>query len=131
MRTKILLLSAVAAVVLATPAMAKPYHHPHHAKYAVPVVSAVVGTAVGVGIYNGWFGSTIGGAALPSTALGAAAGGFIAGVGTAALIHATFTPCTGFQAVFSPFFPQNAQGCVNGEYVGHKGYHKRHHARAR
>ncbi|MDB5602347.1 MAG: hypothetical protein JWN71_4391 [Xanthobacteraceae bacterium] len=128
MRKLILALSAFVAMAITTPVSA----HTHLAKkHVAPVAGVVVGTAVGVGIYNGWFGSTIGGAALPSTALGAAAGGFIAGVGTAALIHATITPCTGFQAVFSPFFPQNANGCVDGKWVGHKGHHKRHHARAR
>jgi hypothetical protein len=125
MRNKILMLSAAAAVFMATPAMA--HSHYHSKKVVVPVAGAVVGTVVGVGIYNGWFGSTVGGAVLPTTVGGAVAGGLLAGIGTVALLHATFTPCTGLQAVFSPFFPGNARGCVDGKYVGHKHHHRHHH----
>jgi hypothetical protein len=128
MRNKILMLSAAAAVMMATPAMA----HSHYVskKNIAPVAGVVVGTVAGLAIYHSWWGGSLGGAALPTTVAGAVAGGFIAGVGTAALIHATITPCTGFQAVFSPFFPGNARGCVNGQYVGHK-HHHRKHVRAR
>jgi hypothetical protein len=120
MRNKILMLSAAAAtiVAMATPASA----HYYSKKNAPLVAGVVVGTVVGIGIHQAWWGSSLGGAALPTSVGGAVAGGFIAGVGTAALIHAATTPCTGFAAVFSPFAPHNAQGCVNGKYVGYKGH---------
>ncbi|MDB5602345.1 MAG: hypothetical protein JWN71_4389 [Xanthobacteraceae bacterium] len=119
MRKTILMLTAASAVALASmPASAQSYRS--NPNYVAPVAGAAVGTAVGVGIYNGWFGSTIAGAALPTTVAGAAVGGGLAGVGTVALIHAATTPCTGFQAVFSPFNPSAGAGCVNGEYVGYQ-----------
>jgi hypothetical protein len=120
MRKTILMLTAASAVAFAAmPASAQTYRS--NANYAAPVAGAAVGTAAGIGIYQGWFGSSVAGAALPTTVAGAVAGGGIAGVGTAALIHAAVTPCTGFQAVFSPFAGSAAgQGCVNGEYVGYQ-----------
>jgi len=125
MRTKILMLSAAAAaLMMATPASAHYYSN----KNAPLVAGAIVGTVVGIGIHQAWWGSTAGGAILPTSVGGAVAGGFIAGVGTAALIHAATTPCTGFHAVFSPFGPKTS-GCVNGQWVGQKGYHKTVRAR--
>ena len=128
MRNKILMLSAAVATVVAMATPASAHSHYYSKKHAPLVAGAIVGTVVGIGIHQAWWGSTAGGAVLPASFGGAVAGGFIAGVGTAALIHATVTPCTGFQAVFSPFFPENARGCVNGQYVGHK---HRKHVRAR
>jgi hypothetical protein len=114
MRNKILMLSAAVATVvaMATPASA----HYVNRQNAPIVAGAVVGTVVGIGIHQAWWGSTAGGAILPASFGGAVAGGFIAGVGTAALIHAATTPCTGFQAVFSPFSPQVQQSCAGGKY---------------
>jgi hypothetical protein len=105
---------AIAAVTaLSTPALAQPVYN-----NAAPVelgVGAVTGTVVGVGVYNGWWGSSFGGAALPTSAAGAATVGGVAGVGTVALLDAAIQPCRGFQA----FFGLNRGGCVNGEYVGY------------
>jgi hypothetical protein len=116
MRKTILMLAAASAVAFAAaPASAQPRSH---SNYVAPVAGAAVGTAAGVGIYNGWFGSTVGGSALPTTVAGAAAGGFIAGVGTAALIHAATTPCTGFHGLFGGI--TSSEGCVNGQWVGYQ-----------
>lgn len=118
MRKTLLTLAAVSAVALAvSPASAQPRSH---ANYAAPVAGVAVGTAVGVGIYNGWYGSAATAATLPTTVAGAATFGGIAGVGTVALVHAATTPCTGFQALFSPFNPSAGEGCVNGQYVGYQ-----------
>ena len=76
----------------------------------------VAGTVVGLGLTQGWWGSSALATGLGSTAAAATAGG-VAGVGTVALIHAATTPCTGFDAVFSPFRP-GPSGCVDGHYVG-------------
>lgn len=72
-------------------------------------------TAVGVGLYNAWWGSTAAVTALPATAAGAAAVGGVAGVGTVVLIDAAVQPCRGFQALLT----MNRDQCVNGEYVGY------------
>ncbi|MFN3658254.1 MAG: hypothetical protein ACK4UO_13460 [Pseudolabrys sp.] len=103
----------IAAAVLATPALAQPYdtYYP-----AGPVVGgAAVGTVVGVGLYEGWFGSSAAVSALPATAAGAAATGGVAGIGTIALIDAAVQPCRGFQAIFG----MNRGQCANGQYVGY------------
>lgn len=85
---------------------------------AVPVAGVLVGTAVGVGLYHGWYGAApaIGSATLPTTAAGAATIGGIAGVGTVALIDAALQPCKGFHALFGA----NKNECANGEYVGYQ-----------
>lgn len=109
MRNTLLALSAIAAV--ATPASAQP----RHSHYIAPVAGAAVGTAVGVGLWNGWWTNSIG---LPASSVaGAAATGGVAGVGTAALIHAATTPCQGFHAILGGFLT-SPEGCVNGQYVG-------------
>ena len=115
MRKTILTLVAALAVAftISSPASAGKHHkHPHKATI---VAGAVVGTLVGVGLYEGWFGSssslTTG---VFTTTGGAITGGFIAGVGTAALIHASTTPCQGFHAIFQ------GAGCKGGRYVGPK-----------
>jgi hypothetical protein len=119
MRKTLLMITAASAVAFAAmPASAQTYRS--DANYAAPLAGVAVGTAVGVGIHNGWYGSAATAATLPTTVVGAATYGGIAGVGTVALIHAATTPCTGFQAVFSPFNPSAGEGCVNGEYVGYQ-----------
>ena len=117
MRKTILTLVSVSALALATPALANPKHHRHHQHHhhhgwAVPA-GVATGTVVGVGLYQGWFGSSAL-ATASSTAAGSAAIGGLAGIGTAALIHAAVTPCTGFYAL------AGGPGCVNGQYVGHR-----------
>src|SRR5262249_3219293 len=104
MMCKILPLLAVAAsvatrAVLATPASAYVDDRYPTQTYVAPVAGAAVGTAVGVGLYNGWWGSSAAVAALPATAAGAAAAGGVAGVGTVALIDAAVQPCAGFHAL--------------------------------
>lgn len=110
--------AALTAIALATPAMAQPrdtYYPPEN--YAAPIAGAAVGTAVGVGLYNGWYGTTpaIAGSVLPTTVAGAVAVGGVAGIGTVALIDGVIQPCHGFQALFGA----NKDACVNGEYVGY------------
>ena len=81
---KLLFALPVAAAVVATPALAQPYDSSYYP--AGPMVAgAVVGTAVGVGLYNGWYGSGTTISAFPATAAGAAVAGGVAGVGTVAL----------------------------------------------
>lgn len=117
MRKTILMLTAASAVAFAAmPASAQPYRS--NSNYVAPVAGAAVGTAVGIGIYEGWFGSSVAGAALPTTAAGAAVGGGLAGIGTVTLIHAATTPCTGFHALFGGF--TSSEGCVNGQWVGYQ-----------
>lgn len=106
--------AAIAAVALSSPSSAQ------EAQYttgvAGPATGAVVGTAVGVGLYNGWYsgvGSSL--TAATSTTAGAVAIGGVAGVGTVALIDGVFQPCRGFHALFGA----NKDACVNGEYVGY------------
>jgi hypothetical protein len=114
MRKVVMILSAVAALAVATPASAKTIKAP-----AYPwIAGAAVGTAAGVALYNGWWtGSTVG-KAIGASAVGSAAAGFVIGVGTIALIDAATQPCKGFRALFSPFYNQPS-GCVNGKYVGY------------
>lgn len=107
--------ATVAAAALATPAMARMDDRYPTAHYAAPVAGAAVGTAVGVGLYNGWYGTSAAVTALPATAAGAAVTGGVAGIGTIALIDAVTQPCRGFNAVFG----LNKDVCVNGEYVGY------------
>jgi hypothetical protein len=115
-------LTIAAAAALATPALAAPYYsaadeNPNYAAggYVAPVAGVAVGTAVGVGLYNGWWGSGAVATALPATAIGAAAVGGVAGVGTLVLIDAAVEPCRGFHALLDLSHGQ----CVNGEWVGY------------
>jgi hypothetical protein len=114
MRKTLQILSVAAAAAFATPALAQPYSG---YGYAAPVLGAgaVVGTVVGVGTYNGWWGSTVADTALPTTAAGSAAVGLVAGIGTITMIDAFVQPCRGFQAMFMV----NQGACENGEYVGY------------
>lgn len=109
------LLAALAvAFTIASPAQAG-HKHRHVSKPVV--VGAVAGTVFGVGLHEGWWGTTFGfeGASVG----GSIAGGIIVGVATVAMIHAATTPCTGFHALFG------GKGCKNGKYIGKH----RHHAR--
>jgi hypothetical protein len=116
-RTIITLSAAVTALALAAPASAQDRYQQGPGPYVAPVAGAAVGTAVGLGLYNGWFGSSAAVSALPATALGAAATGFVAGAGTVALVHAATTPCQGFHFLFGAF-NNSANECVNGRWVG-------------
>jgi hypothetical protein len=120
MRTLMTALSvaAIAAAALATPAMARPdtsYGYGPGPETAEVIGGAAVGTAVGVGAYEGWYGSSVAAAEVGATAGTAAVAGGVAGVGTIALIDAVTQPCRGFAAVFG----LNHGACVNGEYVGY------------
>jgi hypothetical protein len=106
-------LMAIAAVVaLSTPALAASqvtvYGDYNPAAPAEVTTGAVAGTAVGVGLSEGWISGSIGGAALPTTAAGAAAVGGVVGVGAAAGIDAVIQPCRGFSALFG----LNKQECA-------------------
>jgi hypothetical protein len=120
MRRLLPILAIAATAAIATPALAAPYYsaadeNPNYsAAYVAPATGAVVGTVVGVGLYNGWWGSGAVVSALPATAVGATAVGVVAGVGTIVLIDAATEPCRGFQAALG----MNRDQCVNGEYVG-------------
>jgi hypothetical protein len=74
------------------------------------VAGAAVGTAAGLGFYNGWYG-----AAFTMPAVTSAAVGGVAAVGTVAFVDALLQPCRGFHAMFDLSHGQ----CVNGEYVGY------------
>lgn len=110
---KVLAVAATAAA-LSTPALAQMVddRYPQQA-YVAPVAGVAVGTVVGVGLYEGWFGSTTVIPALPATAAGAAAAGGVAGIGTVAAIDMVTQPCAGLNA----FFGLNKAHCVNGQYV--------------
>jgi hypothetical protein len=120
-RILVTLSAAAAAMTLVTAASAQDrysyYNNPNPAPYAAPIAGAAVGTTVGLGLYNGWFGTSAAATALPATALGAAATGFVAGAGTLALVHAATTPCQGFHFLFGAL-NNSANECVNGRWVG-------------
>jgi hypothetical protein len=119
MRKTILAIAAVS--MLSTPALAANavtvYGDYNPAAPAEVTTGAVAGTAVGVGVSEGWFGGTVAGAAIPAGTAGAVAAGGVAGVGAAAGIDAIVQPCRGFQALFGA----NKESCVNGHYVGPHG----------
>ena len=118
MRKTIVTLSAAAtALALAAPASAQDRYNRNPVPYAAPLAGAAVGTTVGLGLYNGWFGSSAAATVAPATALGAAATGFVAGAGTLAVVHAATTPCQGFHFLFGAF-NNSANECVNGQWVG-------------
>ena len=89
---------AAIAAALATPSLAEP----RYSDYAAPPAGAVGGTVVGLGLSEGWWGSSaaVAGTAIPASVAGAAAVGGVAGIGGAALIDAAIQPCRGFQAMF-------------------------------
>lgn len=114
MRKMIMTLVAVLAVAftVSSPANAGGKYHPNKPTI---VAGVVVGTLVGVGLYEGWFASNaLTNSTLATTGAGAATAGFLAGVATVTTIHAVTTPCTGFHAIFG------GAGCKNGRYVGPK-----------
>jgi hypothetical protein len=111
MRKTFIALAAVAA--LSSPALAQQPYNP--AAPTEATVGVVTGTAVGVGLNQGWISGSVGGAALPATVAGAATVGGVAGVGTVAAIDAAVQPCAGFHALFGA----NHGACVNGQYVGY------------
>ncbi|HEY0302878.1 MAG TPA: hypothetical protein VGC36_16140 [Rhizomicrobium sp.] len=117
MRKLITALSFAAAAAIAVPTLASAQEPQYTTGYAGTATGAAAGTAVGVGLYNGWYGTNaaIAGTALPATATGAVAVGGVAGVGTVALIDSVVQPCRGFHALFGA----NSGACVNGEYVGY------------
>jgi len=120
MRKILPLLALAASAAIATPAFAYVDDRYPTESYVAPVAGAAVGTAVGVGLYNAWWGTSATVAALPATAAGAAATGGVAGIGTIALIDAAVEPCRGFHALFG----LNHGACVNGEYVGYGPPHR-------
>jgi hypothetical protein len=119
-------ISAISAIALAAPASAQQrqrqqvvvtpggYAHP-----AATTTGVAAGTVFGVGLTQGWWGTTGAAAALPTSAAGAAVAGGVAGVGAIAVIDAATQPCRGARALFSPFIP-GPSGCVNGEFVGYR-----------
>jgi hypothetical protein len=117
-------LLAIAAVsLLSTPVLAASdvtvYGDYNPAAPAEVTTGAVAGTAVGVGVSEGWFGASgaLGSSsAVAASTAGAATVGGVAGVGTVAALDAVIQPCRGFAA----FFGANKDACVNGHYVGHR-----------
>lgn len=108
-------LPIAAAAAFATPALAQPYDYDTYSAGAPVVAGAAVGTAVALGAYHGWYtGWGAAGAMLPTSAVGAAAVGGVAAMGTVALVDAVMQPCRGFHAMFD----LNHGRCVNGQYVG-------------
>jgi hypothetical protein len=114
MRKLLPILTLAAAAAIATPALAEPDGvNPNYGGYYVaPIAGAAVGTAVGVGLYNGWYTGAFA-TALPATAVGAAAVGGVAGIGTVALIDSVAHRCRGFGI----FVAQQGE-CVDGVWVG-------------
>ncbi|MBV9556235.1 MAG: hypothetical protein JO254_04090 [Pseudolabrys sp.] len=116
---KTLIISIAAASILSTTAFAAPnsYYtgpgYPPEVAAAEVGAGAVAGTALGVGIYNGWYGGALGASTAAVGAGTAIAAGGVAGVGTVALLDAAVQPCSGFHAVFGA----NRENCVNGQYV--------------
>jgi hypothetical protein len=87
---------AALAAALATPALANP---PRQRDKVAPAVGVAGGTALGIGLTEGWIGPTVATAALPTAAVGAAAVGGVAGIGGVALVDAAIQPCAGFHAM--------------------------------
>jgi hypothetical protein len=108
------LLALVAIVALSSPALAEPVDN--NATAVELGAGAVTGTVVGLGVSEGWFGTTIGSTIVPATAATGAAVGGVAGVGAVAMIDAVVEPCQGFQALFGA----NKGACVDGHYVGYQ-----------
>jgi hypothetical protein len=118
-------LLAIAAIsLLSTPALAASnvtvYGDYNPAAPAEVTTGAVAGTAVGVGVSEGWFGASgaLGSSsAIAASTAGAVTVGGVAGVGTVAALDSVIQPCRGFQALFGA----NKESCVNGHYVGPHG----------
>jgi hypothetical protein len=118
MRKVLCALTVAAAAALAPPTLAnaQDYGYDSRGNWVALGTGAVVGTVVGLGTYNTWWGSGAFASALPTTAAGAVAVGGVAGVGTVALIDAVASPCRGFHAMFD----LSDGECVNGQYVGYQ-----------
>ncbi len=109
--------AALMAGTLATPASAQSVRETYEVQpYVAPGTGVVVGTLAGVGLYNGWYGSSAAATSLGATAATSAVAGGVIGVGAAALVDAAIQPCRGFHAMFDLSHGQ----CVNGEYVGYR-----------
>ena len=128
---------AAIAATLAAPALAEP---PRQPDYVAPTAGVVGGTVVGLGLTEGWWGASpaIAGAALPTTAAGAAAIGGVAGIGGMALVDAAIQPCAGFHALLDLnqryCAQQNAQQIAfqeeeSGMWPAHRARHARHYVR--
>jgi hypothetical protein len=119
MRKTLMAIAAVAA--LSTPALARNvtvYGDYNPAAPAEVTTGAVAGTAVGVGVSEGWFGGALGSStAVAASTAGAITVGGVAGVGTVAALDAIIQPCRGFSALFGA----NKESCVDGHYVGPHG----------
>lgn len=122
MRKMILTLVAALAVAFTVSSPADAGGKRHNPNKPLIITGAVVGTLVGIGLYDGWFSAstTQSAGAFARSGAGAATGGFIAGVATVALIHAATTPCQGFHALFQ------GAGCRNGKPI-HAKRHVHHH----
>lgn len=124
MRKTLFALTAIGAMAMTAPAMAQSKRDYNPAAGPALATGAVVGTAVGVSQYNGWwgnrwFGGTSLGSGLERTFAGSLATGFVTGVGTVVLIDAATQPCRGFRALFAPLRgADHARGCRGGEWVG-------------
>ncbi len=108
--------AVAAAAALATPAMAEVDGVNPNYGYGVaaPVVAgAAVGTLAGVGLYQGWYGSSAFVTSAGATAGTAAAVGGVAGVGTVVLLEGLTAKCHGFGVLWTP-----RSECVNGQWVG-------------
>jgi hypothetical protein len=114
------LIAASAALAIGTTAAQAQPPYPYGPGSQAPGLVAtgvVTGTVVGLGLTEGWWGSSALATSLGSSTAAAATAGGVAGVGTIALLHAATTPCTGFDALLSPFRP-GPSGCIDGRYVG-------------
>ena len=107
-------IAAITAAALATPALAQQDdRYPLTTTGVALGTGAVAGTVVGVGLYEGWFGTTAAGTVLPASAAASAAAGGVVGVGAVAVIDGWVQPCRGMQALLGV----NREHCVNGQYV--------------
>jgi len=114
MRKIISLLVLAAAAAAATPALAQPDNVNPNYGYAAPVVAgAAVGTLAGVGLYQGWYGSSGFVTAAGATAGTAAVVGGVAGVGTVVLLEGLTAKCHGFGVLWTP-----RNECANGQWIG-------------
>jgi hypothetical protein len=120
---KALMIATAAAALVSAPAFAAPYNDGYNP--AEVGTGAVVGTVAGVGVSEGWFGATVAGTALPTTAVGAAATGGVVGVGTAAGIDAIIQPCRGVSALLGLNKAEcgQRQAAIDAQYTG--GSHRR------
>jgi hypothetical protein len=113
MRKIIPALALVAAAAVATPALAEVDSvNPNYAP-AVVATGAAVGTLAGVGLYQGWYGSSAFVTSAGATAGTAAAAGGVAGVGAVALLEGVTAKCHGFGVLWTP-----RSECVNGQWIG-------------